>query len=494
MIRLRDVLTGANGTPGVGMALPLPLPPDFLFPAIVIDSRQVTKDALFFALPGTTTDGHAFIGQAAERGAACAVVRADWFAAAIAAGNPPTLPVITVPETLTALQSLASWWRTLYPAPLVGVTGSVGKTSTKELIATVLSRRYRVLRNPGNLNAITGMPLAVLGLTPDVQVAVVEMGLYDAGDIATMVKIARPRIGVVTNVGVSHAERLGSQEALIANKGDLVAGLPPDGCAILNGDDPNVRGMRSRTTARVVTYGLNDDNDLRASEVESEGLSGIAFRLMLPGERAVRVRLPLLGRHSVHTALAATAVAREFGLALPDILAGLEGEQTQLRLYTVPGPNGAILIDDTYNSSPQSTLAAFNLLEELDAPRRIAVLADMLELGVYEAEGHTRVGQRAAAVVDRLYTFGSRSAITAAAAVIAGMPKDQVIAFPQDQKDALARQLQSDLRPGDVVLIKGSRGMQMETLVDALRAEMGPTMDATSTDSASTTTRPGGQA
>ncbi|HEY8291513.1 MAG TPA: UDP-N-acetylmuramoyl-tripeptide--D-alanyl-D-alanine ligase, partial [Thermomicrobiales bacterium] len=442
MIRLRDALTGTKGTLAAGAALP----PDFLFRAIVIDSREVMKDALFFALPGTTTDGHAFLRQAAERGAACAVVRADWLADVIAAGNPPPLPVITVPETLTALQMLAAWWRSLYPVPLIGVTGSVGKTSTKELIATVLSRRYRVLRNPGNLNAITGMPLALLGLTPDVQVAVVEMALYDSGDIATMVKIARPRIGVVTNIGVSHVERLGSQAALVANKGDLVAGLPPAGHAILNGDDPNVRGMRARAAAHVVTYGLNDDNDIRAAEVESEGLSGISFRLMLPGERAVRVRLPLLGRHSVHTALAATSVARALGLALPDILAGLEGEQTQLRLYTVPGPNGAILIDDTYNSSPQSTLAAFNLLEELDAPRRIAVLADMLELGVYEVDGHTRVGQRAAAVVDRLYTFGSRSAITAEAAIMAGMAKDRVFAFAPDRKEALAQQLREDLR------------------------------------------------
>lgn len=487
MIRLHDVLTGTKGTPVVGMTLP----PDFLFPAIVIDSRQVTKNALFFALPGTTTDGHAFLAQAAERGAACAVVRADWLAGAIAAGDSVPLPVITVPETLSALQDLAAWWRSLYPVPLVGVTGSVGKTSTKELIATVLSRRYRVLRNPGNLNAITGMPLAVLGLTPDVQVAVVEMGLYDPGDIATMVRIARPQIGVVTNVGVSHAERIGSQAALIANKGDLVAGLPPDGHAILNGDDAHVRGMRSRTTARVSTYGLNDDNDIRASDVESEGLSGISFRLMLPGERTVRVRLPLLGRHSVHTALAATGVARALGLALDDILTGLEGEQTQLRLYTVPGPNGAILIDDTYNSSPQSAFAALNLLEELDAPRRIAVLADMLELGVYEAEGHTWVGQRAAAVVDRLYTFGSRSAITAEAATMAGMPRERVLAFPPDRKDALAQQLRLDLRSGDVVLIKGSRGMHMETLVDALRAETAPESDIASTDDASTT-QPGG--
>lgn len=488
MIRLRDVLTGTSGTLVVGAALPR----DFLFRAIVIDSRMVTKDALFFALPGTTTDGHTFLAQAAERGAACAVVRGDWLADLVAAGNSPPLPVITVPETLAALQSLAAWWRSLYPVPLIGVTGSVGKTSTKELIATVLSRRYRVLRNPGNLNAITGMPLALLGLTPDVQVAVVEMALYDSGDIATMVKIARPRIGVVTNIGVSHMERLGSQAALIANKGDLVAGLPPDGHAILNGDDANVRGMQSRTTAHVVTYGLNDDNDIRATEVESEGLSGISFRLMLPGERPVRVRLPLLGRHSVHTALAATSVARALGLALPDILAGLEGEQTQLRLYTVPGPNGAILIDDTYNSSPQSTLAALNLLEELDATRRIAVLADMLELGVYEADGHTRAGQRAAAVVDRLYTYGSRSAITAEAATMAGMDKDQVFAFAPERKDALAQQLRADLRPGDVVLIKGSRGMHMETLIDALRTEPATASEPASTDSASTTTQPGG--
>lgn len=488
MIRLRDVLTGTRGTLGGGAAFP----PDFLFRAVVIDSRQVTKGALFFALPGTTTDGHAFIGQAAERGAACAVVRADWFAGLTAAGAAPPIPVIAVPETLAALQDLASWWRSLYPVPLVGVTGSVGKTSTKELIATVLGRRFRVLRNPGNLNAITGMPLAILGLTPDVQVAVVEMGLYDAGDIATMVKIARPQIGVVTNVGVSHAERLGSQEALIANKGDLPAGLPPDGYAILNGDDANVRDMRSRTAAHVITYGLDDGNDIRASDVESEGLSGIAFRLMLPGERPVRVRLPLLGRHSVHTALAATGVARALGLALDDILAGLQGEQTQLRLYTVPGPNGATLIDDSYNSSPQSTLAAFNLLEELDASRRIAVLADMLELGVYEVEGHTQVGQRAADVVDRLYTFGNRSRVTADAAVTAGMAKNAVVAFSPDSKDALARQLHADLRPGDVVLIKGSRGMHMEELVDALRTQITAGTGATSTDTASTMTDPGG--
>jgi UDP-N-acetylmuramoyl-tripeptide--D-alanyl-D-alanine ligase len=206
---------------------------------------------------------------------------------------------------------------------------------------------------------------------------------------------------------------------------------------------------------------------------------------MLPGQRPVRVRLPLLGRHSVHTALAATAVARACGLALDEILSGLQGEQIQLRLYTVPGPNGATLIDDTYNSSPQSALAALNLLAELDAPRRVAVLADMLELGVYEAEGHTLVGRRAAEVVDRLYTVGGRSRATAEAAVMAGMRRDAVIAVPEEGKLTLAETLRADLRPGDIVLIKGSRGLHMEELVDALRIAIAPAAEAKSTDTAS---------
>lgn len=468
MIRVRDVLAGTTGQP-VWAKPAAPLSQDFPFRSVVIDSRHATQDALFFALKGTATDGHAFLDQAAEKGVACAVVSEEWLTARLATSNPP-LPVIAVPDTLIALQDLAAYWRTRYPVPLVGVTGSVGKTSTKELIATVLSTRLQVLKNPGNLNAITGMPLAMLGLTPDVQVAVLEMALYDPGDIATMVKIAQPTIGVVTTIGMSHVERFGSQAAIIAQKGDLIAGLPPDGVAVLNGDDLHVRGMASRSRARVVFYGLGEMNDVRAADVESEGLSGIAFRLTMAGERAMHVRLPLLGRHSVQTALAATAVGQALGLGLDEILTGLEGEQTQLRLYTVPGPNGSTIIDDTYNSSPQSVLAALNLLEELDAGRRIAVLADMLELGAYTEEAHTLAGERAANVVDRLYTIGSRSEKTAEAAIAAGMNRQSVVVLPPDGKATLVNQLRADLHVGDIVLIKGSRGMRMEDVVDALRA------------------------
>ena len=475
MIRLRDVLTGTKGW------LVWPSSSDerswdeTLFRSVVIDSRQAAPGALFFALPGTTTDGHRFIAQAAANGATFAVVGNDWIAAsANDAANPPPLSVIAVPDTLAALHDLAAYWRGIYDIPVIGVTGSVGKTGTKELIATVLAARYRVLKTPGNLNAITSMPLALLDLTPDIEVAVLEMALYDPGDIATMARIARPHIGVVTNVGMSHVERLGSQEAIARNKGDLVAALPEDGVAVLNGDDPLVRAMRERARARVVTYGVDEGNDIRATDVESSGLAGIGFRLWLPGSGPARVRLPLLGRHSVHTALAATAVARAMGLALEEILTGLEGEQTQLRLYTVPGPHGSTLIDDTYNSSPHSSLAALNLLADLDAARRVAVFADMLELGAYEVEGHTLVGERAAAVLDRLYTYGRRARVIANAAIGAGMPPERVAAFSPDGRDELVARLRAELRGGDVVLIKGSRGMRMEDLVAALRAPERP--------------------
>lgn len=460
MIRLRDVLTGTQGQ------LVGDLPDDFLFRAVTVDSRQAGQGVLFVALPGATTDGHRFIAQAAQGGASAALVRRDWRDA-----NPqPPLPVIVVPETLQALHALAAWWRSLFRnVPVIGVTGSVGKTSTKELIATVLGTRFRVYKSPGNLNAITGMPIALLGLSPDTEAAVIEMALYDPGDIATMVRIARPKIGVVTNVGISHIERLGSQEAIARNKGDLIAGLPVDGVAVLNGDDPLARAMAGRTGARVLMYGLDAGNDLRATNVQSEGLAGITFSLAMPRESPVHVTLPLLGRHSVHTALAATAVASAMGLALEDILSGLEGEQTQLRLYTVPGPRGATLIDDTYNSSPQSALAALNLLADLDAARRVAVLADMLELGPYSEEGHTLVGQRAAAVLDRLYTYGPRSAATANAARAAGMPANAVVSVGEGAKEELSTRLREELDGGDLVLIKGSRGMHMEELVEAIR-------------------------
>lgn len=463
MLTLGEVVTGTRGRL-VGVA-----PTETPVSMFAIDSRLVAPGAVFFALPGTATNGHAYLDHAAERGALLAVVREDWLAQHPA----PPVPVIAVPETLTALHDLAAWWRARFPAmPLIGITGSVGKTSAKEAIAAVLGTRYRVLKTPGNLNAITSMPIALLGMTAETEAAVIEMSLYDPGDIATMARIAAPTIGVITTVGMSHVERIGSQEAIIANKGDLVAALPQSGYAILNGDDPHVRAMEQRVTARIMTFGTGPHNLVRATALTSRGLAGIAFELHLPGELPMPVVSPMLGVHNVYATLAAAAVGRVLGLTPAEIARGLEGQQERLRLTTARGPHGSTLIDDTYNSSPQSAVAALDLLANLDATgRRVAVLADMFELGDYSREAHRIVGAHAAATTDRLYTLGPRSVETATAAREAGMPARAVVGIKADDKEGLAARLRMDLMAGDLVLVKGSRGMHMDELIAALRMD-----------------------
>ncbi len=461
MLTLLDVLTGTGGELRGDLSTDTPVS------ALHSDSRQVTPGSLFFALPGAATDGHRFLPDAIGRGAVAVVVREDWLAA-----NPPLpVPAIAVPETMTALHDLAAWWRRRFPrTPVVAVTGSVGKTSTKETVAAVLATRYRVHKSIGNLNAITSMPISLLGMTADTEVAVMEMALYDPGDIATMTRIAMPDIGVLTTIGMSHVERFGSQANIAAEKGELIAGLPTHGFAVLNGDDHHALAMRSRTVARPLTFGTRDSCDVRATDLETRGLAGIRFVLHLPDTAPVPVKSPLLGAHSVYIALAAAAVGHALGLTAGEIGTGLAGQQERLRLVTVPGPNGSTLIDDTYNSSPQSAIAALEVLRSLDATRRVAVLADMLELGDYTEESHKRVGWQAAEM-NRLYTLGPRSLVTAEAAREVGMPANAVVSVEADDKATLAARLRDDLEPGDLVLVKGSRGMHMEDLIAALRSD-----------------------
>ena len=462
MLTLAEVITGTKGR------LVGEVPAESPVTAFAIDSRQVTPGSVFFALPGTSKDGHAYLADVAQRGAFSVVVRENW----LATHPVPPLPTIVVPETLAALHDLAAWWRGKFSqTPVIGITGSVGKTSAKEAIAAVLGTRYRVLKTPGNLNAITSMPLVLLDITPETEVAVIEMSLYDPGDIATMTRIAAPQIGVVTTIGMSHVERLGSQAAIIRNKGDLIAALPTDGYAVLNGDDLHVRGMAERTTAHVLTFGTGATNAVRATAVEHRGLNGIAFRLHLPGKASVSVTSPMLGTHNVYAALAAATVGYVLNVTPNEIARGLAGQQERLRLTTAPGPNGANLIDDTYNSSPQSAVAALDLLASLDATRRVAVLADMFELGDYRDEAHRIVGTHAAKMIDRLYTLGPLSVATAAAARAAGMPADAIVSIATDDKETLAAHLRADLAPGDAVLVKGSRGMHMDVLIATLRTD-----------------------
>jgi UDP-N-acetylmuramoyl-tripeptide--D-alanyl-D-alanine ligase len=424
------------------------------------------------ALRGESTDGHLFVQDAFDRGAPVAIVERAPSSAAVLdlrPGGSVSSPEVSAPlcllvhDSLAALQQAAAWWRARFQVGVVGITGSVGKTTTKELVASVLAQRYRVLKSEGNLNNEIGLPLTLLQLTDAYEQVVLEMGTYGVGEIALLADIARPQAGIVTNVGPVHLERMGTIETIVQAKSELPRALPEEGVAILNADDDRVRGMAGLTRARVFTYGLTPESDLWADEVESRGLEGIRFQFHYQGE-TVHVHLPLLGQHSVHTALSAAAAGLVEGLSWDEILRGLMAGE-QLRLVVVPAVNGATLLDDTYNSSPDSAIAALNLLAELEG-RKIAVLGDMLELGVYAVEGHRRVGRRATDVASVLITVGELGKLIAEEALAYGMPGEQVIQLP-DNEAAIAH-LRQILQQGDVALVKGSRGLAMEQIVEAL--------------------------
>ena len=442
-----------------------------------IDSRQIIPGAMFIALPGEHVDGHDFIGVAFDKGAHLALIQrdvSDQFKVLDLRGsvrpedleNPDVPFCLRVSDTLQAMQQVARFWRRKLDLRVIGITGSVGKSSTKETVAGVLGERYRTLKNPGNMNNEIGLPLTLLRLSTGHEVAVLEMGFYVPGEIALLCDLALPQVGVITNVGTVHAERAGSQEAIARGKAELVQSLPPapEGTAILNYDDPWVREMASQTRAQVFFYGMDSRADLWADEVDSLGLEGVRFRVHYRDE-SIYLRVPLIGRHSVHTALRATAVGLVEGLTWQEIVAGLHAGHTQLRLVAVRSKNGALLLDDTYNASPESTLAALNLLEELEG-RKVAVLGDMLELGPYEVHGHEMVGVRAAEVVDELVTVGERGRMIAAAARSAGLPGEKITELESAQQ--AIEFLGPRLGEKDVVLVKGSHGMRMDHIVAAL--------------------------
>jgi UDP-N-acetylmuramoyl-tripeptide--D-alanyl-D-alanine ligase len=458
MIRAHDVLTGTGGR------LAGDLSRNELFRRVIHDSRDVQPDDLFVAIQGENQDGHRFVPDAYDNGAAAVLVSEEWYGRY----NLGDLPAIVVPDTLIALQELAAYWRGLYTPHVVGITGSIGKSSTKEVVAAIAGQRFRVTRSAKSFNNEVGLPLSVLEITPDTEVVVLEMGgAYRFGEISELAEIARPTIGVVTNVSHSHLGRMGSLEAIAETKAELIDALPESGVAVLNIDDERVRPMADRARCNVVFYGLDEAADIRATNLESHGLDGISFTLHHRMRRD-HVSVPLLGRHSVHMALAGFAVGFQLGLAFEEIMAGYQQPNVQLRLLLVPAINGATVLDDTYNANPASSLAALNLLADLDARRKVAVFGDMMELGSFEREGHQMVGDRASQVVDALYVMGERARIIGEQAQQArpSLP----VTFLND-KPGLLQALRDGLRDGDLVLIKGSRSLELETVVADLRNE-----------------------
>ncbi len=450
--------------------------------SVVIDSRKVEAGGLFVALPGENSDGHHYLADAFQRGAAAAIIDQDMafdcptldlrtLAESPRSPVPLETPVcLRVPSSVLALQEAARQWMRRFDARTIGVTGSVGKSTSKEVIADVLGRRYRVLKSEGSYNNELGIPLTVLQMDESIERVVLEMSMYTIGEIALLCSIAPPQVGVVTLIAPVHLERAGSMENIIQAKTELVEALPPapEGVAILNMDDENVMGMAQHTDARIITYGLNPQADFWASDIEGLGLDGIRFWLH-HRDKHHQIKLPMLGRHSVHTALLAAATALEEGMRMGDVLRALQHTRNQLRLLVVKGPNDSVVLDDTYNASPSSTIAALNLLNDLIDGRRIAVLGDMLELGAYEHQGHQRVGVRAAAVADVLITVGERGRMIAEEAIACGMAKESVHSL-LDAEEAAALVLKL-AQPGDTILVKGSRAVGMEHIVAALNVE-----------------------
>ena len=430
-----------------------------------VDSRVIRPGELFVALPGERTDGHDHLGEAIARGAAAVLVTRQPVDPA-ALGD---VSVVRVPDGLAALAAVATGWRLRFDPLVVGITGSIAKTSTKEAVAAVVGADRVTLKSEGNQNNEIGLPLTLLRLGPEHRAAVLEMGMYVSGEIADLAAMARPQVGVVTAVQAVHLSRIGTIEAIERAKGELIEALPADGVAILNADDQIVSRMDGRTAARVLRYGFDETADVRALDVQPAGTAGMRFTLATPrGRRALTI--PTLGRLSVHNAAAAAAVGVAAGIELDRVVEALEGGWSAPHRVQLVRLRGVTLIDDSYNASPGSMAAALELLADLPG-RRVAVLGEMLELGPGHDAGHEAVGAAAARVAELLVVVGRDADGIAEGAIAAGLEPGVVhrVADADAARDVVAPRL----RDGDVVLVKASRGVGLDVLVEALRSEFG---------------------
>lgn len=429
------------------------------FSAIANDSRVAKPGELFVALETEVRDGHDFVADAIRHGATGVIVSREVDA-------PEGITVLRVRDTQHALGELARFWRARFPnLKAVVITGNVGKTTTKELSAALMGRFFKVLKSPANFNDEVGLSMTLFQLTETHERAVLEVAMDHLGEIRRSCEIIRPETAVVLNVGPTHLERLGSLEAIAAAKAEAVEGLPEAGAAVLNADDPFVAKMTTKTRARIVTFGMENNADVHGASISSRGLSGVDFTITASGQ-TVTAHSPLPGARLVSNALAAVAVLLDEGIGLEDAVQALAEVEVPARLQTRQSTNGALILDDSYNASPPSVLAALGVLSETPG-RRIALLGDMLELGSAEAEGHRVVGERAAEVADILFTTGRRGRLIAEAARSNGAPAVEHF----ESKEDAARELGALLRPGDVLLVKASHGLALNTVVEALTAK-----------------------
>jgi UDP-N-acetylmuramoyl-tripeptide--D-alanyl-D-alanine ligase len=433
---------------------------------VSIDSRSLAVGEAFFAIQGHRLDGHAFLAEAAARGAACLVVHA------LPDDVPANVPLVLVEETTQALGKLGAWHRARFSIPVVAVTGSNGKTTTKELAAGVLGTRWNVLRPEKSFNNQWGLPLTLLQLGPEHQAAVLEIGTNARGEIAALSALAAPTVAIVTTVAAVHVEFLGSLDGVREEKAGLVRALPPDGVAVLNADDPRVAGMARETRARVVTYGRAATAHVRVIGDVVEDERGLAFTLEAGGERQPVV-VGLAGRHNVTNALAGAAAGVALGLPLADVARGLAGVRPVAGRCVWRQAGDVTILDDTYNASPVSVRAALDTVAAHRRGRRVVVvLGDMLELGAISDEAHREVGRAVAGLpADELVGVGRAMQGTVEAAREAGLAEARHLMTFEDTVAHLLKRVVA----GDLVLVKGSRGMRMERVVDALVARLART-------------------
>jgi UDP-N-acetylmuramoyl-tripeptide--D-alanyl-D-alanine ligase len=449
------------------------------FPAAQHDSRLLEPGDLFVAIKGARVDGHRFIPAAAQAGAGGALCTEP------SSEVSPDFLQIVAPDVIQALHGAArvraNQQREEHHTTFIGITGSNGKTSTKEATAAVLGRDAPTLKAYASYNNEIGYPLTLLRLEPQHRFAVLEMGAQWVGELAWLCEtIARPDWSIITNVGAAHLEYFGSQERVTIAKSELVQALPPHGMAILNYDDPGVRSMQAKTAACVLFYGMNEAASVRGGDLQGDELRGFGFTLSYHGQRE-RVQLRLPGAHGVMTALAAAATGCAAGMHLDDICAALEAlSPAKGRCEIKPGPNGSTLVDDTYNANRQSIIAVTHAMRSTQlAPggKRWAVLGDIFELGPYAHDEHFQSGEYLAGAIDYLVAPGDQARYYVEGAIHAGLPAGQAWYFPANvenqeeleaAKHAAADLLKQRVRSEDLVLVKGSRGMQMETMLTLL--------------------------
>src|SRR5438046_1974855 len=428
---------------------------------ISTDSRTLKHGELFVALRGENFDAHSFVESVAKAGAAGAIVDSNW-----TGKIPENFALIRTEDTLQAYQNLAANYRKSLPLKVVAITGSNGKTSTKDFTAAVLGRRFRVTKTQGNFNNHVGLPRTMLEATSQDEVAVWEIGMNHPGEVAVLAKLAAPDAAIITNIGTAHIEFMGSREAIAAEKGALAQAVGPEGTVILNADDPFSRSIAPSTSAKVILAGTTEGT-VRATEI-TQSANGTDFTI-LEGAHRCRAKLPVPGLHMVQNALLGVAAGRIFGLSLEECAAGLAAAPLTKARLQIKEVHGVQFIDDSYNANPESMKAALRTLVELDAEgKRIAVLGEMGELGRESERGHREVGEEAATLgIDQLIAIGKMGKKIAQAAEKAGLPKTAAVASTLE-----AAQLLGEVAsPGDLVLIKGSRAARTERVLEEFAKE-----------------------